>query len=299
MSWSLTCWIWRAEGPVHVGISPAGSVNRCRLYVPARTMWGALTAELARHHAASTFPDYRNWGKKLRETARFSYLYPAEWDGQTWRAWLPSFEAGQGLVWFREDPRARPRLGDRQMRMRLLSTRAATAIHPETDTAAEASLRETECINTHWRDESGRPAGPLAFKGYVFLRDAAELVLEINTIVIGGDSRYGLGLLRQIESEPAGSLFDLETEHNSENPSVHTDWLLAHGEVTPQQIGQSEGASGAVVSLRGAHEVLCGWDESARGLQCIAGPLWVPGSRSDSKEKWRITDQGIWSLAAK
>jgi hypothetical protein len=289
-----------------VGIPPAGSINRCRLYVPARTLWGALTAELARHHAASGFPDYPYWGKELRDKARFTYLYPAEWDGQVWRAWLPCFEPNKGLVWVREGSEAEGGLADRQMRMRLLSTRAATAIDPESDTAAEGSLRETECINTHWRDENtlgpdetGRPAGPLAFKGYLWFRNEHKLELDaITRITVGGDTRYGFGRLRRMgELEPATSVFGFETELTAQEPIIVADRLLAHGEVASQQLGQSETVSAATVSLCGAQEALGGWDHSNRGLERIARPLWAPGSKSKDKQRWRLTAQGVWSLA--
>ena len=55
MSWSLQRWTWLLESPLFVGTTPAGSLNRCRLYVPARALWGAMTAELSRRQAADEF----------------------------------------------------------------------------------------------------------------------------------------------------------------------------------------------------------------------------------------------------
>lgn len=48
MTWALHYWSWQLDGPLYVGAPPAGSLNRARLYVPARALWGAVTAELAR-----------------------------------------------------------------------------------------------------------------------------------------------------------------------------------------------------------------------------------------------------------
>ncbi|GIW70798.1 MAG: hypothetical protein KatS3mg102_0340 [Planctomycetota bacterium] len=56
MSWSLFRWTWQLESPLYVGMPPAGSLNRCRLYVPARALWGAVTAEIARAAAGGGFP---------------------------------------------------------------------------------------------------------------------------------------------------------------------------------------------------------------------------------------------------
>ncbi len=102
MSWTLYRWTWRLESSLFVGALPAGSLNRCRLYVPSRTLWGGLTAELARR-GASDFPDYGKKGRMLLENARLTYLFPAEGDGEAWRAWLPRYEKRDGLVWRRED----------------------------------------------------------------------------------------------------------------------------------------------------------------------------------------------------
>lgn len=54
MTWSLFRWVWRLEAPLHVGIPPAGSLDRCRLYLPARNLWAALTAALARQEMGDT-----------------------------------------------------------------------------------------------------------------------------------------------------------------------------------------------------------------------------------------------------
>jgi len=132
MSWQLYRWVWQLCSPLHIGTTPAGSLNRTRLYIPARTMWAALTAEVARQQAASSFPDYQQIGEMLREYARFSYLFPAENINGRWCAWLPRYEQGKeagGLFWHCEDGNVDP-IPDRQLRQRLLDTRPGTAIRP-------------------------------------------------------------------------------------------------------------------------------------------------------------------------
>ncbi|GIW70797.1 MAG: hypothetical protein KatS3mg102_0339 [Planctomycetota bacterium] len=145
---------------------------------------------------------YEEVGEELRQKVRFTYLFPAERSGNEWHAWLPRYVEDKGLVWQREDA-THHELSDRQFRMRLLSTRPSTAIEPSSDTAAEGSLRETECMNTWWRDREGKPGGPVGLVGYVFLhalekgmRDGLE---QLDLITVGGDTRYGLGRLRRID----------------------------------------------------------------------------------------------------
>lgn len=302
MSWQLYRWTWRLEAPLHVGTAPAGSLNRCRLYVPARALWGALTAELARREAGNGHPDYRAVGERLRSDARFTYLYPAEYDGKEWRAWLPCYEEDKGLVWKREDRQDKDGLSDRRMRSRLVSTRAATAIDPNSDTAAEGSLRETECINTHWRNEDGTPAGPVALKGYVLTRAEGEPNLaKLETISVGGDSRYGLGRLRRIAGMEADSrIFRLDVTCEQEQPVVAADTLLAHGQVNSQpKDNANKGNGNAPAAIIGDQEAIGGWDydNDRNVIQRIAGPLWSPSSRTQSPARWIITAEGTWSLS--
>lgn len=301
MTWSLFRWIWEVEGPVHIGIAPAGSLNRCRLYVPARALWGALTAELARREVGSGDPDYPAVGERLRKDARFTYLYPAEYDGREWRAWLPRYEEDKGLVWKREDRRDDDDgLSDRKMRARLVSTRAATAIDPNSDTAAEGSLRETECINTHWRNEDGTPAGPVELKGYVFIREGNKLDLaNLHIITVGGDSRYGLGRLRCVGGmESESQIFRLNVTLKDEQPVVATETLLAHGRVNSQpKDNANKGNGNAPAAITGDQEAIGGWDYDRNVIQRIAGSLWSPGSRAQSPARWIITAEGTWSLS--
>ncbi|MEJ5376502.1 MAG: hypothetical protein WHX93_07980 [bacterium] len=296
MSWSLYRWIWQLESPVHVGMAPAGSINRCRLYVPARVFWGAITAELARQKAAAQFPDYQQIGNEIKNCVRFTYLYPAEKSGDLWHAWLPQYECGSGLVWRREDDSQQECLPDWDFRMRLLHTRPGTAIDPLSATAEEGSLRETECMNTFWREMDGRASSPVGLVGYVFLKktdssSSADLKLpddlqSLHTLFVGGDTRYGLGKLRRVgKLDVASNIFGQLVELRGEEPVVRSARVLAH-------------ASDAPSGMRGSREALRGWDD---GKQETAGtdgePLWVPGSVArDGAARFRMDRDGIWHM---
>jgi hypothetical protein len=288
MSWSLYRWTWQLESPLYVGLPPAGSVNRCRLYVTARAVWGAVTAELARAAAEANFPDYQNKGKELSEHARFTYLFPAEQGRQNWRAWLPRYEKDAGLVWHRED-NAEKKISDRQLRMRLLSTRPATAIEPSSDTAAEGSLRETECINTFWRCEGENTGTAVGLVGYVFVSSALSSELrsrleQVDWITVGGDTRYGLGRLQRIHWEDTGAVFGYRVNLGNTDPSVKGEYVLGHAKA----LADAKGA------LWGALELLGGWDGKKDWTR--AEPLWAPGS-GGAPGQWRIESDGHWCLA--
>jgi hypothetical protein len=294
VTWSLFRWVWQLDGSLHVGMPPAGSLNRTRLYVPARALWGALTAELSRREAQTgKEPQYQSVGVSLQKDYRFTYLYPAEQVEKNWRAWLPTYREGLGLAWARED-QADGLVGDRQFRRRLLSTRPGTSIDASTDAAKDGSLRETECIETRWRDARGRDAGLVAMVGYVFIRTAKandkypverRRLNDVDTLFVGGDARYGLGRLRRAAFDlvKQGGAFGGVVTLDAEAPQVvlSTAWAHAHGQA----------------SLRGALELLGGWDHGSIRSLDQAAPLWQPGSRAASEIRWTIEADGLWKAA--
>ncbi len=283
MAWSLYRWVWRLESPLHIGIAPAGMLNRTRLYMPARTLWGALTAELARLKNQQ-FPDYEKVGAELQKKTRLSYFYPAEKVNGRWIAWLPHFKEREGLVWEREDGRIE---GDRKFRNRLLITRPGTAIEPESDTAAEGTLREFEMISPYWRaDKTSFQA--LAMVGYIFSQDEGIIqeLVQIRLLLIGGDTRYGLGKLRQVIWQKANNFFNNKINLNNDEPVVTAERVLAHTR-----------PSSGLDQFKGAMEYLGGWDIIRGGLK-IQGLTWVPGSVLENAKNGHdfvIQEDGLWS----
>lgn len=285
MNWTLTRWVWQLEAPLHVGMPPSGSLNRCRTYVPARALWGALTAEVARHQGAG-FPSYRKTGEAIRQGVRLTYLYPAEQTGRGWHAWLPRYERGQGLLWQREDDRDGDEvLPDRDLRSRLLVARAGTAIDPLSDAAAEGSLRETKCIGQYWRTATG-DVKPVGLVGYLFALEGFETeqaLKEVQGLFIGGDSRYGLGRVRRVTWEPASRVFEIPVALEDGDPSLTTDRVLAHAVVADGR-----------VKMCGDLEALAGWDRGAAGALSMGTAYWRPGSVAEQHEVWSLRDSGFW-----
>ncbi|QJA05286.1 hypothetical protein FVE67_00110 [Thermosulfurimonas marina] len=283
MSWKMYRWIWRLEAPLHIGMYPAGMLNRTRLYVPARTLWGALTAELARRKKDS-FPDYLKEGENLRQKTRLSYLFPAQPVNEKWQAWLPQYEEGQGFLWKREDEGKSA--ADREFRRWLLGTRPGTAIDPNSDTAAEGTLREHEVINpwSCW-GERGSPQ-PVALVGYIFLSKDTEEILDLDELFLGGDTRYGLGRIKRIEYSEDESFFGEEVRLEK-HPVVMTKFLRAHV-FSPTE-----------VALSGALERLAMWNHQE--FESLDRVAWVPGSKPSPDKKsspeilsWVIREDGFW-----
>lgn len=288
MTWSLHRWAWRVASPLFIGATPSGALNRCRVYVPARPLWGAITAELARLEGDND-PQYRQVGDAVREHARFSYLFPAERGGDGWLAWLPEYREDVGLVWAHE--RSQALLADRHIRRQLLGTRPATAVDPDSDSALDGSLRETECVQTWWRRGEGAANDAVAMVGYVFVRndsDLARRLLELDRIFIGGDTRYGLGRLDRLRMTPATTVFGAAVDLGQEDPHVVTSRLLAHVPFHDD------------LPMCGDQEALGGWDMTGHlPDRRVSGPAWAPGSRSldGQKRVWAVTKTGMARLA--
>ena len=290
MRWVLYRWIWQLRAPLHIGYTPAGALNRTRLYIPARNMWAAFTAEIARGQAGSAFPNYEDIGRELQEHARFTYLFPAERVGDRWYAWLPRYEEGSGLCWHREDG---PKEPDRRFRRRLLYTRPSTAIAPGSGAAEEGTLREVEYIATHWKpaQASRRDSSPVAFVGYMFLKNTVPQTLEdvlkdIREVFIGGETRYGFGRLKLI---PFAEQFPWEETHTcfgykvllaEREPQVNNpSYLMAHGSVT---------------EAKGEWEILFRWDWQT--IQVENHPLWKPGSLIANEKSFVVRPDGLWQV---
>mgnify|MGYP005843213585 CR=1 FL=1 len=287
MTWTALRWVWRLEAPLFVGMPPAGALNRCRPYVPARVLWGAVTAEISRSRNGESFPDYGKLGWEIALNCRFTYLYPAEKRSDTFLVWLPRYEKAIGRCWYTLD--GKESRADRDFRRRLLDSRPGTAIAPETDSAFEGTLRETECINPWWRDPSdcqGRPIPMLLF-GYVFLRNNGfrRQLYKIETLFIGGDTRYGLGKICRIEWHDVSadlSVFGKGVHLDREHPEIHSDIVWGHA---------SEDGEAPIQGMQGMKEHLGGWEQGGPWPGVLS---WGPGSSLKQSVWWSIDNYGCW-----
>ena len=298
MTWTLYRWVWQLRSPLHIGLTPAGALNRTRLYIPARSMWAALTAEIARRLKANAFPDYTGVGQALQRHTRFTYLYPAERVNGRWFAWLPRYEQEEkraGLYWCRADGVPRP-VPDRRFRQRLLYTQPSTAISPGTGTADDGTLREVEYIQPYWRPEKASKdvePHPVAFVGYIFLRNAlpshiAHTLQEIRELYLGGETRYGFGHL---------TLLPYSDQHPWEQINTCFGFPVYLAEAMPRVTRPEYVAAHASISAskaRGDWEVLVRWDWQT--MQAENRPLWQPGTRITEEESFVIRPDGLWEV---
>lgn len=72
MSWHLYVLEFQLKAPVHVGFHKVMHLFRTRPYVPAKPMWGAITAKLTKE---LKIHNYERVGNFLNRAMRFGYFY--------------------------------------------------------------------------------------------------------------------------------------------------------------------------------------------------------------------------------
>lgn len=293
MTWTLYRWTWQVKSPLYMSLPPAGVLTRCRLYVPAHTLWGAVTNELGKQEVKLPLENqfesstvrkyYENLGKYLKKHTRFSYLYPAEQVNGQWKAWLPRYQAGQGLCWWREDQEDAC-IAHRTFRSWLLYTRLSTAIERKTGTAADETLHETECLQPFWRRK--KDIESVAMVGYVFIKDEALLTQlgKINDLLVGADTCYGLGHLNlKVKLKKSEQLFNLKTDLSQGKIRIS---LEAQQAILGHTVQECEIFSGAL-------EAMGCWNMH-QGQQSTNHLYWSPGSQGEDRKELTITLNGEW-----
>ena len=262
------------------------SVESLSTHVPARVLRGSVTAEISRSRNGESFPDYGKLGWEIALNCRFTYLFPSEKRGDKFLVWLPKFKRIGGLRWYCLGSDVS--LSDRDFRRRLLDSRPGTAIAPQSDSASEGTLRETECINPWWRDSNCQEeSSAVLLLGYVFLRnnDFWEQLNNIDTIFVGGDTRYGLGKICRIDWHDISdglSVFGKGVHLDGENPEIQSDIVWGHA---------LEGGQHQIHGMQGAKELLGGWDQGSPWRGALT---WAPGSFLERTVAWSIDNYGYW-----
>lgn len=265
MTWTLYRLTFRLLAPLHIGWFKQGNVQRTRPYVTGKSLWGALTARLARD---SAIRDYAEFGKQVGDQLAFSYFFP-------------STEPDQVTLWPWDNPR--------EFAWRYLGTYASTALDPSRNAALDGSLHETECITPYTRDGES-----VYLLGFVFERADCELNWRtaLSRLQIGGERTRGWGRIQPYgEPQPTNSFWsgwtiDCSDERPALRPSeqharccahlAFADDLIAIGEIEPLVGRETEGAH--------QHGTKLVWH----------GLYWQPGAKLIAEKKLQIDKYGLW-----
>lgn len=147
--------------PIHLGHRKHGVINETRVFITGQMMWGALTN--------AYFHKTGQYDKELFEN--IGCFYPIVDNVEL----LPKFKDGEFYL---------DEMSEKEFRQKYVTTLLSTAINPNTKNAKDESLHELDVILPN----------SISWVGYV--KCDKEQLEKIKEIYIGGDSRYGLGLMK-------------------------------------------------------------------------------------------------------
>ena len=279
MGWKAYRLVYRAKSPIHIGWHTLGYIRLTRYYIPGKNMWASFTDNLAR--ADKNIKDikddiseiYQKYSKELLNKSIFiSYFYPAL-DPDI--PLLPRY-TDEGLKYGNCSAAGFERL--------FIKSYGQTAVLPESNTAEDESLHESEFIAPVVEDENTKEQMPVYFVGYIFVKDESESQWEtikesVKEIFVGGDRKYGWGRLKLIEeyTRPEnisffGYTMSLDTENG--NPKI----TIPYNKPIPAHIPIDSN-----IKLKGDIEPLVGreWGSKGAGQEIKLRDekiYWMPGS---------------------
>jgi len=288
MVWTQYTVIYELRSPLHIGYHKVGNVQRTRYYIPARNLWGAVTETLTRRGFSTngvTEGNYQQIGAWVKEHCAFGYWFIQE-NGK----WLYPRHDGNCLKY--------GHLTTTDFELRYLDAHVTTALDPSTTSAEEGSLHEVEFISPYnpVKPDKTEAAKPTRIGGWVFLDDNAMPLLGeeskwrtwLGDLQIGGERRYGFGMLRLLKIELANeSQIDPTGIHPRQYVPKGTT-LLAHTVIAPS------------IRIRGQIEPLVGRATSQShtfGLDLTRGIVcWTPGSVPMDDVKVQFEPEGHWCV---
>lgn len=298
MSWQAFQMVFRMESPLHSGCGKIGNIQRTRLYVTGRMLWGALTANIARLLKSS---DYVQVGNMVKEHLRTSYLFPCL-----------DQEGKSPIMPLVCDHSVHYRVGDKNVKAALveswlLTSYASTATDAASQAAQDGTLHEVELVSNRflrgWSENGIRifaPGDPVYLSGVLFLSSNAPDDLAdhwesaLSSLQVGGERGYGFGLLTLVDKPlPTRTVFGYPVELVGNEPDV----TLAKGEPAPAHVIAEND-----MNLQGPIEPLLGRETLSDGQFgrsiSLADVCWIPGATSLETKTFYVKEKGLWRLSA-
>lgn len=295
MSWQAFQLTFRLESPLHSGYGKMGNIQRTRLYVTGRMLWGALTSTITRLKES---PDYVKVGEMVKEYLRTSYLFPCL-DQKGEQLILPRVLDNRSSYLVKgKDVNAS------MVERWLVTSYASTAIDTTKLAAEEGSLHEVELISHRFlcnSCENGmqiNAGDPVYLSGVLFLADNAPdeiknfLKPALNHLQVGGERSYGFGLLiLPDEPRPTDSLFGYTLTLSAHDPEV----TVNKGEPLPAHVIVEDD-----LDLQGVIEPFLGRETMNDGRfgknLSKAEACWIPGTTTQESRTFCIKEKGLWQI---
>lgn len=278
---------FKAESPVFVGTTKIGLIQQTRRYIPGKTIWGAITANITRKliDAGAKYSTalYRSIGKCVGDCIRTTYFYPA-------------FNNEILFPNFTEKVLKYGNLSENKFESMFIKSFVSTATMGNRGAAMDESLHETEYILNRIKYEG--ELKQVYWTGYMFIADcvnekysikindnhfkdieikhdkySVKLSDALQQIYVGGDSRYGFGKLTLLSDDVSGYAFGCEIDEKLKfNLSKETS-LFAHMKI--QDDDDRKAYFGAIEPLVG--RVYNNRKGFGRGLESN-GIAYIPGT---------------------
>lgn len=267
--------VFKLLSPMHIGWRKIGNLQQTRYYVPGRTLWGALTARIARD--CGNFK-YEETGKKVDKYLRFTYFYPSD-----------NAEKISLLPWKSPD----------EFEWKYIRSYVNTALDFEDNKekrAKESSLHETEYISPRTRD-----GNQVYLIGYIFERNDWNLKWGnvLSEIQLGGERTYGWGRIKLEDCSKADSLdfngFHMDFNLAGEAPiiKVPTSCPVISHVLVDDQINNHV-TSGNIEPLVGLETDT---QKGSFGSKVSSAKIcWTPGTKFKKEFNFSICERGIWKF---
>lgn len=188
--------VFKQIQPIHIGVGSYGVINDTNIFIPGWTMWGALTKAYSLVNGCSLSENQLMFEK-------ISCFYPS------------SDEEGKNVLFPWIDNEGVFNLGDyseTEFRAKFVDTFTSTAVVPVSRSAKEESLHEVNIIlpgkKQGFLDDQNKSINKGLFWAGIVNADGKEneesFLAKGTQIFVGGDLRYGLGLMEIVHCEDLG-----------------------------------------------------------------------------------------------
>jgi hypothetical protein len=312
--WKAHFLILQLESGLHMGYLKLGNIQRTRLYITGRSIWGALTARLTR---LSDRYDYGKTGEMVNEHLAWSYFFPAlKYKNDEILGLLPFYKV-TGLYYKLvnlKNGETLDNLEARQVEQALLYSVNSTALDYINRTAQDQSLHEVEFISprllTSLLTGQIQKGSPVYFCGYVFSTKDAESNIYVKDwkeafkfLQFGGERSYGGGLMTIANSSSikevlsSEKFFGYDLDLNQFRPVISVAAqcpIMAHH----YSANSDQGWKGELEAVIGRETVATNskFGEVVKmAFTNVNNPVcYVPGSWTDQKQIFQLGEMGAW-----
>lgn len=228
---TYTCYrlTFKAESPVFMGDKKIGIIQQTRRYIPGKTMWGAITANVTYgliDDGVTYSPAlYKDIGECVKSCIRTTYFYPIT-DSKD--VLSPRFTE-EGLQY--------GQMSENEFESTFIKSFVSTATSGDRGAAKDESLHETEYVVN--RIKSDGEYKQVNWIGYLFIKGCENSKYSLNNhgnfndielecdehsvklsdtlkqLHVGGDNRYGFGRLALTTPQMSNDVFGFKINLNS------------------------------------------------------------------------------------